>query len=352
MKSFQLELPAIHTRFGPGCTDGLRDEIQRSGGKALVVCTEGGAKRYKPMIAALEEQCVAVFDKALPHCPVDTAMDALKSFILSEASCIVAIGGGSTLGLGKFVAAQTGRPWFAIPTTFSGSEMTSLYGIKIDNEKRTRRSTACRAHIVFYDAVLAASLPKHETVTTGMNCLAHCVEALYSPNINPLAVNMSLEGVSILSSTLPCCVETPTDIDARQKALYAGLIGGLLVEMVGIGMHHKICHVIGGHHDIAHADTNSAVLPHVIAFNQRALGNTGLALANAFDVSDAAAGAYALAKRLDAPVSLRDLGVSHDELPALATESMRHIQHNPRPFTQGDLLGLLERAWHGEPPEN
>jgi len=351
MTSFQFNLPAVQARFGIGCTDGLRDEVERNGGRALVVCTKGGARRYKPLIDMLGDRCVAVFDEALPHCPVDAAMSALRHFILSEAGCVVAIGGGSTLGLGKFVAAQTGKPWLAVPTTFSGSEITSLYGVKIDNEKRTRKTAACRAKVAFYDAGVALSLPRHETVTTGMNCLAHCVEALYSPDVNPLAVGLGIEGVSILSRTLPRCAETPTDPVARQEALYGGFIGGLLVEMDGIGMHHKICHIIGGRYDIPHADTNSAVLPQVIAFNQVALGDIGSKLAASFAAGDAATGAYQLAKRLGAPLSLKELGVERAHLQDLATESAGHIQHTPRPFTQSDLLGILERAWEGRTPE-
>lgn len=350
MTSFQFNLPTVQARFGIGCTDGLREEVERSGGRALVVCTKGGAKRYKSLIDMLGGRCVAIFDEALPHCPVDTAVSALRRFILSEANSVVAIGGGSTLGLGKFVAAQTGKPWFAVPTTFSGSEMTSLYGIKIDNEKRTWKNATCRAEVAFYDARLAIGLPRRETVTTGMNCLAHCVEALYSPDANPLAGGLGLEGVSILNRTLPLCVEAPTDPTVRQESLYGGFIGGLLVEMVGIGMHHKICHVIGGHYDIPHADTNSAVLPQVIAFNQTALGDIGVRLAESFAAADAARGAYQLASRLGAPLSLKELGVERLHLQELAAESARHIKHNPRPFTESDLLGILERAWDGLPP--
>ncbi len=278
-------------------------------------------------------------------------MQALRSFILADADCVVAIGGGSTLGLGKFIAAQTGKPWFAIPTTFSGSEMTSLYGVKIDSEKRTRKNAACRATAVFYDANIAATLPAHETAATGMNCLAHCVEALYAPTSNPLARQLGIEAAAILNRTLPQCAENPVNQQARQEALYAGFTGGLLVEMVGIGMHHKICHVIGGHYDIPHADSNSAVLPHVLAFNQGSLGTIGAALANALEASTAAAGAYALAKRLGVPLSLRELGVRHHHLPALASESAHHIQHNPRAFTENNLLEILEQAWHGSPPD-
>jgi maleylacetate reductase len=299
VSEFVLDLPATLTRFGIGCTARLKDEIKQSGGKALVVCTESGAKRYRQLIEDLGEHCVAVFDRALPHCPVDTAVAAMRSFILSEASCVVAIGGGSTLGLGKFITVNTGKPWFAVPTTFSGSEITSLTGIKIDSEKRTRKNPSCRAKVVFYDAALAATLPVRETVTTGMNCLAHCVEALYPTAPNPLSLSMAIEGVAILKRTLPVCVSSPSDLFARQEALYAGFIGGLMVEMVGIGMHHKICHVIGGHYNIAHADSNSAVLPHVVAFNQEAIGKAGFDLASALEAKDAASGIYALAKALE-----------------------------------------------------
>lgn len=351
MSEFVLDLPDTRTRFGAGCTATLREEIKQSGGgKALVVCTEGGARRYRQLIDDLGVHCVAVFDKAMPHCPADTAMAALRSFILSEASCVVAIGGGSTLGLGKFITVNTGKPWFAVPTTFSGSEITSLSGIKIDSEKRTRKNPACRAKVVFYDSALAATLPVHETVTTGMNCLAHCIEALYPSVPNPLSASLAIEGAAILRRTLPVCVSSPSDLDARQEALYAGFLGGLMVEMVGIGMHHKICHVIGGHYDIAHADSNSAVLPHVIAFNQAAIGKSGFDLATALGAKDAGSGVYALAKALEAPLSLQQLGVDKEKLPVMAAESAKHIQHNPRPFTEKDVLGILEKAWHGLPP--
>lgn len=352
MDDYTIDLPALRSCFGPGCSDSLAEEIvRRGGGRALVVCTPSGPVRHAAWLEHLGETVVGVFDRAEPHCPLETALAAVASFIRSEADCVVAIGGGSTLGLGKFIAVKLGKPWFALPTTFSGSEMTSLYGTKIGSEKRTRRDRRCRASTVFYDARLAASLPARETVSTGMNCLAHCVEALYPARPNPLAHALALQGSAILARSLPVCRSEPGDIAARQEALYAGFLGGTLVEMVGIGMHHRICHVIGGHYDIPHADTNSVLLPQVLAFNQDALiGDTAEALARALGADHAARGVFDLAHRLGAPASLQELGVRYEHLPALAAESMGHIDHNPRPLTEADVLGVLRRAWTGERP--
>jgi maleylacetate reductase len=240
-------------------------------------------------------------------------------------------------------------PFIAVPTTFSGSEMTALYGMKIGNEKRTTTDPSAKARAVIYDPDLTLTLPKHETATTGMNCLAHCVEALYPAQPNPIARLLALDGIRALGQALPGVI-AHNDLESRAGALYGGFLGGLLVSMVGIGLHHKICHVLGGHSDLPHGETNSVVLAHVVAFNAPAMPETAHAIAQALGVDDAAAGIFDLARRIGAPTSLRQLGLPQSALRGVAEEVVTRGTHNPRPISVENMTALLTEAWEGRRP--
>jgi maleylacetate reductase len=343
--------PAARVVFGAGRIGELASELDQLGvERVLFACTPGGRNRYSPVIDALGTRCAAVFAGAEPHCPEPVAAAAAAAFEASGADGVVTIGGGSTIGLGKFIAARTGRPLLAVPTTFSGSEMTALYGVKIAQEKRTFVDVAAKPRTVIYDVDLTATLPRHETATTGMNCLAHCVEALYPAQANPIASLIALEGIRALARSLPGVIER-NDAASRGDALYAGFIGGLLVSMVGIGLHHKICHVLGGHFGVPHGETNSVLLPHVVAFNAPAMPDMARAIGAAMGAADAAAGVFDLGARIGAPRSLRELGLPRDALAAVADEVVSRGTHNPRPITADGILRLLDDAWHGRRPQ-
>jgi maleylacetate reductase len=350
---FTYAAPAARVVLGAGRARQVAAELDLLGIKrVLVACTPSGARRYDDIISALGARCAAVFAKAEAHCPLPIADEALEAFVAHDADGIVTIGGGSSIGLGKFIAAKRGAPLLAIPTTLSGSEMTSLYGVKIGNEKRTSNDIAARPRAVIYDPALTGTLPAHETAATGMNCLAHCVEALYPAQPNPVARLLALEGIRSLATSLPGVVER-NDVASRARALYAGFIGGMLVSMVGIGLHHKICHVIGGHFDVPHGDSNSTVLPHVVAFNAPAMPDIAADIAAALGSRAAAEGIADLAQRIAAPRSLRALGVPATGLAAVAREVVARGTHNPRPITVDGIEALLAGAWEGKlPPPN
>lgn len=348
--SFTYTAAPARILFGAGRAIELRDELDQLGVKrVLVACTQSGARRYRPVIEALGARCAGVFANAQPHCPEDTARAALDQFKANGADAVVTIGGGSTIGLGKVIAARSKAAFIAIPTTLSGSEMTALYGMKIGNEKRTWTDPAAKARSVIYDPDLTATLPKQETATTGMNCLAHCVEALYPAQPNPIARLIALEGIRTLGRSLPRVMEH-NDAEARAGALYCGFLGGLLVSLVGIGLHHKICHVIGGHSELAHGDTNSVMLPQVVAFNAPAMPAVAADIAAALDADDAVAALFALAGRLHVPTSLRQLGVPGSALRPIAAEVVAKGVHNPRPLTIENVTALLNAAWDGHRP--
>jgi alcohol dehydrogenase class IV len=345
-QSFVYASPAARVVFGAGRIGQLASELDQLGvNRVLFACTPSGRKRYSAIIDELGKRCAAVFAGAEPHCPEPIAAAAAAAFKESGADGVVTVGGGSTIGLGKFIAARTGKPFLAAPTTLSGSEMTALYAVKIGPEKRTFVDIAAKPRTVIYDADLAASLPKHESATTGMNCLAHCVEALYPAQPNPIASLIALEGIRALAASLPRVIEC-NDAGSRADVLYAGFIGGLLVSMVGIGLHHKICHVLGGHFGVPHGETNSVVLPHVVAFNAPAMPD----IAGKIGAADAATGIFDLAARIGAPRSLRELGLPRNALAAVAQEVVSRGTHNPRPITADSLRRLLDDAWNGRRP--
>lgn len=347
---FRYAAPEIRVLLGAGRSRLLKEELNLLGvRRPFVVCTASGERRYIDVIAQLVGETVAIFAKAEAHCPEPVALAALAAFDATQADGVVTIGGGSTIGLGKYIAAKRHVPLLSIPTTLSGSEMTPLYGVKIGTEKRTTRDAAARPRTVIYDPNLTETLPKHETATTGMNCMAHCVEALYPAEPNPVARLLALEGIRQLATGLPDVIAR-NDESARAAVLYAGFLGGHLVATVGIGLHHALCHVLGGHFDIAHGDSNSVILPHVVAFNAPYMPGVAADIAAALNTDNAATGLRALVQRVGAPLSLRDLGVSTEQLGAVAAETAAKSLHNPRPITAEALLELLQGAWEGRLP--
>jgi maleylacetate reductase len=205
---FVFTSPPARVLFGPGKAHNVAAELDLLGvTHALFVCTPGGKRRYEAVIDRLGARCAGVFAEAEPHVPEAVAEASLKAFADTQADGVVTIGGGSTIGVGKFIAAHRRTRLLCVPTTLSGSEMTSLYGVKIGNEKRTSRDIAAKPATVIYDPELTATLPKHETATTGMNCLAHCVEALYPAASNPIARMLALEGIRHLAAGLPSVIE-------------------------------------------------------------------------------------------------------------------------------------------------
>jgi alcohol dehydrogenase class IV len=336
--------------FGQGRIRELPSELDQLGiERVLFACSKNGEARYRSVIDALGSRCARVFAEAQPHCPEEVALAALEAFKNSQADGVVTLGGGSTIGLGKVIAARCKVPFIAIPTTLAGSEMTALYGMKIGQEKRTWTDSAAKARAVVYDPDLTLTLPKYETATTGMNCLAHCVEALYPAQPNPIARLLALDAIRALGESLPGVVAR-NDVDSRAGALYGGFLGGLLVSMVGIGLHHKICHVLGGHFDLPHGETNSVVLAHVVAFNVPAMPDIASDVASALRTTHAASGIFDLAGRIGAPTSLRQLGVRQSDLRAVAEEVAARGTHNPRPITVDNITAVLTSAWEGRRP--
>jgi maleylacetate reductase len=262
---------------------------------------------------------------------------------------LIAIGGGSAIGLAKALALTTHAPIVAVPTTYAGSEMTDILGETAGGRKRTRRDPAILPETVIYDVALTMGLPPALTATSGLNALAHAVEALYAPDRNPVLTLMAGEGVRALGSALPALADAPADREARTRALYGAWLCGAALGGTTMALHHKLCHVLGGSFGLPHSETHAVVLPHAAAYNAAAAGQLLTPVTEALGGSPGSA-LHRLARRIGAPRSLRELGLAEGDIDRAAALTVEAPYWNPRPVERDAVRALLAAAWEGAPP--
>ena len=269
MQSFILDQPAYRVIFGVGSIERLPDEVRRLGAtRALVVSTPAEVKFAEDAAARLRDAAAGLFTGAVMHHPIEVVSAARQRARELDADCYVTIGGGTTTGTGKLIALQTGMPVVAIPTTYAGSEMTPIYGMTEGGVKKTGRDRKVLPRTVIYDPALTVSLPPHVSGPSGMNAMAHCVEALYAHDGNPIVTLMAAEGIRALARSLPAVVKEPENLDTRSEALYGAWLAGIVLGQAAMGIHHKLCHTLGGTFNLPHADVHAVVLPHATAYNR------------------------------------------------------------------------------------
>jgi maleylacetate reductase len=284
------------------------------------------------------------------HVPAEVAAAARDRAQRLDADCCVAMGGGSTTGLAKAIALTSELPILAIPTTYAGSEMTPIWGFTENGVKKTGRDLRVLPRTVIYDPTLTLALPVAMSVTSGINAIAHCVEALYARDANPIISLIAEEGIRALAGSLPEIVKQPDHLEARSNALYGAWLGGVSLGAVGMALHHKMCHTLGGTFNLPHAETHTVVLPHAVAYNASAAPEAMERIARALGAGSAADGLYDLAASLGAPVSLQALGMTRDQLDRAADLAVQNAYDNPRPVTRKAIRSLLEDAFTGRRP--
>ncbi len=260
------------------------------------------------------------------------------------------IGGGSTIGLAKAIALRTDLPQIAIPTTYAGSEMTPILGETRDGLKVTTNTPKVLPEVVIYDVNLTLGLPAGISGVSGINAIAHAVEALYAQNRNPVISLQAAEGIRALASSLPRIARTPQDLAARSDAQYGAWLCGTCLGAVGMALHHKLCHTLGGTFNLPHAETHAIVLPHALAYNAPAVPDAMARLRKTLDTADPAVALYELADAVGAPRGLRDIGMPEAGIAQAAELAIANPYWNPRPIERDQIYGLLSRAWAGEPP--
>jgi maleylacetate reductase len=341
--------------FGVGSVASLPDEAADLDGERVLLVAGPALDAVSNAVAdGLGGRVVGRIGEVRQHVPAELASTATSTARDLGADLLVAIGGGSTIGLAKAVALETGVPVLAVPTTYSGSEMTPVYGIK-DREKRTGSDARVLPRTVVYDPALTLDLPARVTAASGFNALAHCVEALYAPGANPVTSLLAEEGLRTLFAVLPSCVTAPHALPARADALYGAHLAGAALAVAGIALHHRLCHILGGDYGLVHADVHAVLLPHVVAFNApaapEAMARVSGAVGAGDDPAAAAPALHALAVRIGAPTSLAHIGMPAGGLDAAAERAAREaMAGNPRTASGRDLRRLLGDAFEGRRP--
>ena len=351
MLEFTYEALPARVVFGRGSLERLNDEVARLGlHKALVLSTPSKRALAEEVAGRLGARAVGICDRAVMHVPIEVAEAGREEAQRVGADGYVAIGGGTTIGLAKAIALTTGLPIVAIPTTYAGSEMTAVLGITEDGVKRTRRDPKMLPRTVIYDPELTLGLPPGISGPSGMNAIAHCVEALYAANANPITSLMAEEGIRALGASLKRVVLAPADLDARSQALYGAWLGGAVLGAVGMGLHHKLCHVLGGSFDLPHAEIHTLILPHAAAYNREAAPLAMARIARALDAVDAPAALFDLATGLGAEMRLAAFNLGAADLERAADLALERPYPNPAPVTREGVRALLEDAFHGRRP--
>jgi maleylacetate reductase len=337
--------------FGAGTVTGVPAEVEALGlERILLVASPSGAAPADALASALDLRLAERIDEVRQHVPETLATRATDVARGSGADGVLTIGGGSATGLGKAVAVATGVPLVAVPTTYSGSEATPVYGIT-GPRKRTGRDPRALPRVVVYDPELTKSMPRHVTATSGLNAVAHCVEATYSPDAEPVSTLVAERGLRLLASALPRAVRNPHDLAGREDALLGAYLAGWALGSAGTALHHTLCHVLGGDHGLGHGEVHAVLLPYVVAFNAPATPEAMGRVARALGTEDAVSGITDLAHTLGAPTSLRAIGMPEDGLGAAAERASVAVgDRNPRPVDPDGLRRLLQDAFIGRPP--
>lgn len=351
MVSFVYQMLPSRVVFGAGCLEKLPEEIQRLGAsKALVLSTPEQRQSGADLVTRLGARAVGLFDRAVMHVPIETAQAAREDAKRLGADCCVAIGGGSTTGLAKAIALVSELPILAVPTTYAGSEMTPIWGLTEKGRKATGRDTRVLPKTVLYDPCLTVTMPALLSATSGMNSMAHCVEALYAQEANPIISMMAEDGIRALAASLPVVVKEPGNLEARSQALYGAWLGGMALGSVGMALHHKLCHTLGGSFNLPHAETHTVMLPHATAYNEAAAPEAMMRVARALGSKTAAAGLYDLAAALGAPRALSGIGMKKGDLDRAADIAVENPYYNPRAITREGIRALLQDAFEGRRP--
>ncbi|SDC02222.1 maleylacetate reductase [Cupriavidus sp. YR651] len=350
---FIYEANAARVVFGAGASARVAEEVERLGAaRALVLCTPNQVAEAQRIADLLGSRSAGIFAGAVMHVPVESAREAVARARAAGADCAVAIGGGSTTGLGKAIALETGMPIVAIPTSYAGSEMTPIYGLTEAGLKRTGRDPRVLPRTVIYDPTLTVGLPVGLSVTSGLNAVAHAAEGLYAREANPVMSMMAEEGIRALASGIPAVFREPADLDARAQCLYGAWLCGTVLGNVGMALHHKLCHTLGGSFNLPHAETHTIVLPHAMAYNAAAAPEAMARIQRAIGVTDVSAPAalFDLAARHGAPVALRDIGMREEDLDRATDIALANPYWNPRPIEREPIRALLQAAYDGVRP--
>ncbi|KAH8738394.1 hypothetical protein BGZ61DRAFT_526374 [Ilyonectria robusta] len=351
MDAFEYNANPSRVVFGSGTIAKLPEVLSKLKlSRPLLLSTPYQTQQANDVEKLLQGQIAGLFSEATMHTPLDVTERAVEFAKSKGADSVVSIGGGSTIGLGKAISFRTGLHHIAIPTTYAGSEVTPILGETADGLKQTRSDPSILPGTVIYDVNLTLTLPASLSATSGINAIAHAVEALYAQNSNPIINMFAEKGVEALASALPQLIENPTLQSARSSALYGAWLCGVCLGNVGMSLHHKLCHTLGGSFNLPHAETHTIVLPHALAYNAPKVPGAMRALASVLPESngDAVAGLNVLLTKLKVQRGLKALGMKESDIDKAADIAVSKPYWNPRDIERAAIRELIRRAWAGE----
>lgn len=340
-------------RFGVGIRTRLGAEMADLGRKrALLLSTPEQSNSVMDLAAGLNGHVAGVYSRATMHTPVDVTEDAITHAREVNADCLVAVGGGSTTGLGKAIALRTDLDQIVIPTTYAGSEATPILGQTENGVKTTLSDAKVLPEVILYDPELVVTLPISMTVTSGLNAMAHAMEALYAKDRSAETDRLALEGLQAFVEALPCVLEAPNDLSAREATLRGAYNCGAVLGRVGMALHHKLCHTLGGSFDLPHAQTHAIILPHAAAYNEEAAQTALRPIAKMLKGAAPSTALWDFAKSLGAPLALSELGMKESDLESATEIALSKPYWNPREVTADGIRALLRNAWAGTRPKD
>ena len=338
--------------YGNDSLDMLTNELDAQNLHRTILIVSGRQAKLADLgRLTLGHRLISEWNSVRQHVSRELADRAAAAARSADVDSILAIGGGSTIGLGKAVAVTTGLPLAVVPSTYAGSEMTPIYGLTDGQDKLTARDNAALPRIVAYKPELFTALSPAIVGPSGLNALAHCAEALWSQSCDPITDALALDGARRLQRSLPRAYSS-SDLAPRADVLIAACLAGIALGTVGTSLHHSLCHLLGGMCDAPHAETHAILLPYVIGYLQPAVPTVMRRLAQAMEcVPDRlAAHVWSLARVVGAPAGLRAVGISKDSLKAVAEAAAKKPIHSPRPLNLQSLHDILRAAWKGDPP--
>ncbi|MFC9266183.1 maleylacetate reductase [Streptomyces zhihengii] len=350
MTTFTYDALPGRVVFGFGAVAELPAEIDAfDAQRILLIAGASELELARALCAPFADRIMTTFSGIRPHVPIEVADSAREA--AADADLLLCVGGGSTTGTAKAVALTTGLPIIAVPTTYAGSEVTPVWGLTQGSRKTTGTNSVVLPRTVIYDPDLTLTLPASLSVASGLNAMAHCVEAFWAPRRNPVSSAVAADGIRHLAAGLPAIAADPGDGTARADLLLGAYLAGSAFAVAGSGLHHKICHVLGGAFDLPHAETHAIVLPYVLALNAPNAPEAASRIASALGHENPVQGLHELGTKLGVPEGLRALGLSEsdpetviDDILALAPAD------NPTPVTRDGLKNLLRAAWAGTAP--
>ncbi len=343
--SFIHDVPSQRVVFASGAMSRIADEAARLNiARALVVATPGsGARLGARLVDLLGPKAAGLHAEAVMHVPRDVAEAGVAAAAKTEADGVIAVGGGSAIGLAKAIARDTGLPIVAIPTTYSGSEATPIWGQSEGERKQTGRDWKVLPRTIVYDPDLTMKLPAAVSAASGMNAIAHCVEGIWVPERTPVSTALAMEAVRRFGQYLPRVIADGGDAEARAECLIAAWLAGTVLT-TGTGLHHKLAHALGGL-GLPHAETHAIILPHVTRFNLEAAPEASDRLADALHAKHPADALDAMVAGFPIPQRLRDVGLDEAKIPDVAKQAAALGIKEPRPVTVEDATEILRRAY-------